>query len=239
MRRLLLSVAAVTIVIGIVATPSAFAQQSVNIFLGGFVPASGDSRDNNDVLVRDQVFLSFRRDRFTGPTIGGEYLVGFGDYFEAGAGLGYYQRTVSAADATYTNANGSNIVADLRLRIAPFDATFRVLPFGHRAPIVPYVGAGVGIFAWRYSESGQFVDYTPPVGRNPLTLNDTFVNSGTAVGPVVLAGMRVPLGRLAPGFEVRWQSAKGNLSTDPITGFSAPKVNLGGLSYLFTFNIRF
>jgi hypothetical protein len=236
MRRILLSLAAVSMVAGFVATPSASAQQSVGVSLGGFVPAGADG---NDVLVRDQGFLSVRRSRFAGPTVGGEYLVGLGDYFEAGARLGFYQRTVSAADTKYTNANGSNITADLRLRVVPFDATVRVLPFGHHAPIVPYVGGGVGVFAWRYSESGQFVDYTPPVGPNPPTFSATFANSGTAVGAVALGGVRVPIGPLAPGFEVRWQSAKGNLSTDPVTGFSAPKIDLGGLSYLFTFNIRF
>ena len=235
MRRLLMSLAAVSVVVGCVA-PSASAQQSATFSLGGFVPTSGD---NSDVLVRDQAFLSVRRDRFTGPTVGGEYLVGMGDYLEAGARLGFYQRTVSAPDTKYTNANGSNILADLRLRVVPFDATVRLLPLGHRAPIVPYVGGGVGIFAWRYSESGQFVDYTPPVGSNPPIFSATFADSGTAVGAVALGGVRVPIGPLAPGFEVRWQSAKGNLSTDPVTGFNAAKIDLGGLSYLFTFNIRF
>ena len=56
---------------------------------------------------------------------------------------------------------------------------------------------------------------------------------------VVLGGIRVPIGPMAPGFEIRWQSAKGNLSTDPVNGFSAPKIDLGGVSYLFTFGIRF
>ena len=243
MRRLLLSVAAVTMVTGLVATPSASAQQSVNFFLGGFVPTSADARGDasgggtNDVLVNNENFLAFRINRFNGPKVGGEYLVGVGDFLEAGASIGYYQRTVSAADTTYVNSNGTNVVADLKLRVVPFDATFRVLPLGHRAPIVPYVGAGVGIYAWRYSESGQFVDYTPPVGLNPAIFSGTFVGSGTTVGPVVLAGFRVPIGPLAPGFEVRYQGGKGNLPGDQ--SFSGSKIDLSGMNYLFTLNIRF
>ncbi len=242
MRRLMLSLIATIAVWAFIATPPVFAQQSVTFSIGGFSPTSLDARGTptgNDVLVQDQNFLAYRFDRFTGPTVGGEYLVGVGDFFDAGLGVGFYQRTVTAVDANFTTASGGNIAADLKLRIVPFDATFRVLPLGHRAPIVPYVGAGVGIFAWRYSESGSFVDYTPPVPRNPVIFNQTFADSGTAVGPVVLAGVRVPIGPMAPGFEMRWQSAKGDLSTDPITGFSASKVDLGGFSYLFTFNIRF
>ena len=233
MRRLLLSLVAVSVVAGFVA-PSAFAQQSVTFSLGGFVPTSADSRDTNDVLVRDQSFLSFRTNRFAGPTIGGEYLVGLGNYFEAGAGLGFYQRTVAAADTNFVNPNGSSVIADLKLRIVPFTATVRVLPFGHDAPIQPYVGGGIGIFGYRYSESGQFVD---PVDKT--IFSQTYVGSGTATGPVLLGGLRVPIGPLAPGFEVRWQSAKGSLSTDPVTGFSGSRIDLSGMSYLFTFNIRF
>lgn len=246
MRRLLLSLASVGLVAGFLTTPSASAQQSVNFFLGGFSPTPVDTRGTgngrDDILIKDFDFLSYRFDRFKGVTFGGEYLVGLGDFFEAGAGIGYYQQTVPAFDINYQNASGGgNINADLKLRIVPFNATFRVLPLGHRAPIVPYIGAGIGVFGWRYSESGQFVDY-PANGtrpKNPALFNATFADSGVATGPVLLGGIRVPIGPMAPGFEIRWQSAKGNLSTDPVNGFAAPKIDLGGMSYLFTFAIRF
>jgi hypothetical protein len=238
MRRFLLSLTAVALVTGLVATPSASAQQTVNFFLGGFVPTTSDARGDvsggrsNDVLVRDQDFLSFRIDRFKGATFGGEYLVGVGDFFEAGAGVGYYQRTVQAADAKFVSPSGDNVIADLKLRVVPFNATFRVLPLGHHSGIEPYVGAGIGVFGWRYSESGQFVD---PKDRS--IFNGTFVGSGAATGPVVLAGIRGAIGPLLPGFEVRWQSAKGNLPGDQ--DFAGTKIDLGGINYLFTFAIRF
>jgi hypothetical protein len=239
MRRQLLSLGAVILTGGLLGTPSASAQQSVNFFVGGFVPTSFDARDNQDVLVNNYNFLNFRIDRFKGPTVGGEYLAGLGDFFEAGFGLRYYQQTVPAFDINYVNTNGSNINADLKLRVVPFDATFRLLPLGHRAPIVPYIGGGVGIYVWRYSESGQFVDYTPPVPKNPPIFSPTspFVGSGTAVGPEVVGGIRVPIGPFAPGFELRWQSGKGDLPANQ--SFSGTKIDLGGMNYLFTFDIRF
>jgi hypothetical protein len=239
----MLSLMAMSVVGAFFATPSASAQQSVNFFLGGFVPKSADSRGDitngvsNDVLVNNQNFLAFRLDRFDGATFGGEYLVAVGDFFDAGAGIGFYQQTVSAADINFVNSNGANVIADLKLRTVPFTATFRVLPLGHRAPVVPYVGAGVGVYYWRYSESGQFVDYTPPVGRTPPIFNATFVGSGSAVGPVVVGGIRVPIGPMAPGFEVRYQGAKGDLPSNQ--SFSGTKIDLGGMNYLFTFEIRF
>ena len=243
MRRLMLSLIAVSVVGAFIATPSASAQQSVSFFLGGFVPTPLDSRGDitggisNDVLTRDQEFFAFRFDRFKGPTFGGEYLVGVGDFLDAGASIGYYQQTVPAVDANFVHPNGGSIAADFKLRTVPFTATVRVLPLGHRAPIVPYVGAGIGIYGWRYSESGEFVDYTPPVPRTPNTFFGTFVGSGSAVGPVVLGGIRVPIGPMVPGFEVRWQKAQANL---PSSDFEPGRViDLGGINYLFTFNIRF
>jgi hypothetical protein len=239
----MLSLAAVSVVGAFFATPTASAQQSVNFFVGGFVPKSFDSRGDinngvsNDVLVNNQNFLLFNLNRFDGVTFGGQYLIGLGDFFDAGAGIGFYQQTVPAADANFFNSNGTNIVADLKLRIVPFTATFSVLPLGHRAPVVPYAGAGVAVYYWRYSESGQFVDYTPPVGRNPPIFNGTFVGSGGAVGPVVFGGVRIPIGPFAPGFEVRYQGGKGDLPTDQ--SFSGTKIDLGGMNYLFTFDIRF
>ena len=242
MRRQLLSLAAVILTGGLFATPSASAQQSVNFFVGGFVPtpldARGTGNGRNDILVKDLDVFAYRFDRFKGPTFGGEYLVGLGDFFEAGASVGYYQSTVPATDINYVNTNGSSINADLKLRTVPFTATFRVLPLGHRAPVVPYAGGGVAIIGWRYSESGQFVDYPtngtlPP---NPAIFNGNFTSSGTATGPVILGGFRVPIGPLAPGFEVRWQKAQGNLDT---TQFAAQNIDLGGMSYVFTFAIGF
>jgi len=245
MRRFLLSLAAVSLVTGFLATPSASAQQTVNFFVGGFVPTPVDARGaisgglSSDILARDRDFFSFRFDRLTGPTFGGEYLIGLGDFFDAGASVGFYQQTVPAVDRNYVDTlTGANIPADFKLRIVPFTATFRVLPLGHRSPIVPYFGGGVGVYGWRYSESGTFVDYTPPLSRNPRTFNGTFVGSGSAVGPVVLGGIRVPVGPLAPGFEVRWQKGQADLPGPP--EFEPGRtIDLGGLSYLFTFAIRF
>jgi hypothetical protein len=243
MRRLLLSVASVSLVAGFFATPSASAQQSVNFFVGGFVPTPLDSRGDivngksNDVLARDEDVFSFRFGSFKGATFGGEYLAPLGNFFEAGASIGYYQKTVPAIDNAFVDPQGRDILANFQLRIVPFNATFRVLPLGHGG-FEPYVGGGVGVFGWRYSESGDFVLANGAISRNEVNMS-----SGTAVGPVVLGGFRVPIGPLVPGFEIRWQKAKGDLGvTSPVTpgrDFGGSVIDLGGMNYLFTFAIRF
>jgi hypothetical protein len=240
MRRWLISVisvAAVSAVVGLIGTPVASAQQSLDLHLGGFVPTSLHSRGSttngvsNDVLVNDFDFLDFDFRRFTGPTVGAEWLVGLGDYFDAGLGVGFYRRTATAVDLDFVKPNGDEVVSRLNLRIVPFTATFRYLPVGHDAPLQPYIGAGVGVFGWRYSESGEFVNADRSISSG------TFVGSGTATGPVILGGVRAPIGRTAVGFEARYQHARGSLPASQ--EFAGSEIDLGGMNYLFTFNIRF
>src|SRR5919199_3974117 len=106
MRRLLLA-----IVFGIFATPAAYAQQSFNMYIGGFVPRAEDARTPNDVLVNDLALegLAFNIEDFKGATVGGEYLVGFGNFFEGGLGIGFQQRSVPSVYENLQNSNGAEI----------------------------------------------------------------------------------------------------------------------------------
>jgi hypothetical protein len=237
MRRLL-SFSLVLFVLGFLTVPDASAQQSFNFYIGAFQPESLDSRGTNDVLFQNSTFLTtvegnsnFDMSRFTGVSIGGEYLVGLGNNLEGSLGLGFYQRTVPTFYTDSVNLNGSDIVQDLRLRVVPFTATVRFLPLGHNSGVQPYIGAGVGVFVWRYSETGQFID-----SRNNIFV-DSFRASGSATGPVVLGGIRIPIGAMGVGGEIRWQNAKSNLPNDQ--GFAGSEISLGGFNYMFTMNFKF
>ena len=233
MRRWLLSLSAVALVAGFIETPVASAQQSLDLYIGGTQVRAEDARHSDDVLVQDKTFLDFNVGDFNGATIGGEWLVGLGNMFDAGLGVGFYQHTVPAADRLRAfEKTNAPIVLDLKLRVVPLTATIRFLPLGHRAGIEPYIGAGVGVFAWRYSETGDFV------GSDNVTIrHGNFVGSGSNAGPVVLGGVRVPMGPVAVGGEVRYQSAVADLPADQ--DFTGSKIDLGGFNYLLTFNVRF
>jgi len=236
MRRLML-----VLVIALVAPAAASAQQSLNLYVGGFTPKSEDGRTPNDVLVNDLTVspqLSFNISDFNMPVFGAEYVVGLGPILEAGLGIGFQQRSVPSVYAQLINTDGSEIEQTLKLRDIPFSATVRFLPLGHQDGVQPYIGGGVGIHAWRYSESGQFVADNSDIFRK------TYVASGTATGPVVLGGVRVSIGGWGIGGELRWQSAVGDLPSD--SGFvtdrtinNQPKIDLGGFIYLFSVNFRF
>ena len=99
MRRLFTACTTFTVmalVLGFVATPVASAQQSINLYVGGFVPKAEDARSDDDVLVNNlaQGGLLFDISDFHTVTFGGEYLVGLGNMFEAGLGIGYQQKSV-------------------------------------------------------------------------------------------------------------------------------------------------
>jgi hypothetical protein len=238
MRRLTVSLSAVALVSGLFAAPNAAAQQSINFYLGGFSPRAIDARANDDVLVQNGSFLSTLNENrgidvgeFKRVTVGGEWLFVITDRLEGGLGLGYYQRSVDTVYTDLVNTDQSDIEQTLKLRIVPFTATIRLVPWGQGRPVEPYIGAGVGIYGWRYSETGQFVDSQFNV------FNGNFVGSGAATGPAVLGGVRFPAGPVAAGFEIRYQSAEGELPADQ--GFAGSTIDLGGFNYLFVLNFKF
>jgi hypothetical protein len=241
MRRLLLSLSAVVLVAGFIAVPRASAQQSINFFVGGFVPRSPDlaggaisgpgGRGADDVLVRNGDFLTFDFKEFTGPIVGGGWTVALGDMLDAGIDVGFYQRTSPAIYTKFTHPGGGEIDQDLKLRIVPVTATIRFLPLGHHGPARPYIGGGVGILAWRYTETGEFL------ANDLTTFRDTFTEKHVNTGPVILGGVMIPIGDAGIGGEVRWQSAKGSIPGPP--DFSGSKVDLGGMNYLLTISVRF
>jgi hypothetical protein len=223
---------------GFIAVPVASAQQSVNFYIGGFTPRALDARPDADVLVQNGAFLStLNRSRgidigeFNHVTVGGEWLFAFNRYLEGGVGLGLYQRAVPTVFTDFVNTDGSEIEQTLKLRIIPFTATVRLLPFGRDQAVEPYIGAGVGVNRWRYSETGNFID------EQNIVFPGNFVASGAATGPVILGGVRVPAGPVGAAFEIRYQSAEGDLPASK--GFAGSRIDLGGFNYLFVMNFRF
>ncbi len=214
-------------------------RHAVGFTLGGFFLRGEESRPVDDVLFQDLFSAEFPQylfevNDFNNVTFGGEYLFGVTNHLEAGAGAGFYQDTVHSVSADLTYPNGDEIEQTLKLRIVPLTATIRFLPLGRDAPVQPYVGGGVGFFNWEYSEVGDFVESDFVEIRS-----GAFRSSGTAVGPVIFAGLRFPLGdAMTAGGEVRWQRAEGD--TGGIDeGFLGDRIDLGGTTANFTIHFRF
>jgi hypothetical protein len=233
MTRFGVSLALVCAGVFALAQPAA-AQQTINFSIGYFTLRGEDARVDGDVFLANRDIFDFDLGAFNGPVIGVEWLVPVGQYLEGGAGIGFSRRTVPSSYLQFVDSDGFEIEQDFRLRLIPMAFTFRALPLGQDSPVQPYVGGGLGVFAWRYSEVGDFVDFTQP---EPFPIgSDTFVGSGTTAGPIVLGGIRFAAETYSVGGEVRYHSASADL---PEGEFYGTKIDLGGWTYLFTVGVRF
>ena len=61
--------------------------------LGGSFPAAS-TRATNMMCFSTTISLSFDMKDFNGVTVGGEWLVGLSEHFDAGLGVGFYAKTV-------------------------------------------------------------------------------------------------------------------------------------------------
>lgn len=208
----------------------AHAQQTLNFSLAGFAPRGFDARVEGDTLVENRDFLVFEMGDFTGGMVSGEWLVPVGEYLEAGAGIGFYRRTVPTVYEDFVDDDGTEIDQDLRLRLVPVSFTFRVLPLGQSNGVQPYFGGGLGIFNWRYSEDGEFVDF-----RDNSIFRERYVADGNATGPIAFGGIRFAADAFSVGGEVRYHAAEADLPEQ----FLGPKIDLGGWTYAFTVGVRF
>jgi hypothetical protein len=224
-----------TLAIMLFSAGTASAQQTLNFSLGYFTVRGEDARHDDDVLLynRENLFV-FDFSDFNSASLGAEWLVPIGEYAEIGAGVGFTRRTVPTIYADFTQPGGAEIEQELKLRNVPFSATVRVLPLGRGGAVQPYVGGGIGVNVWRYSETGDFIDFSPGAGNR--IFRDAYVATGTAIGPVAVFGLRIPVGSGSFGGEIRYQKAEGDLDE---LDFLAPKIDLGGFHYVATFGIRF
>ncbi len=224
----------------LVATPaSAQIVQSVQFGVGGFFPKGIDSRVASDVLVADlnqpeivgfpgtTASLEFDIKKFRGWALFGEWNIGFTDRLEVGFGGSYYSRKVPSRYRDLEHGlrpQQPDIEQNLGLRILPVTAIVRFLPFGRPSDFQPYVGAGIGILAFRYSEIGEFVD-PDTLEIFPAHLTKT----GTTAGPILLGGIRMPLGGDIYAFtlEGRYQWGSGDTG-GAANEFLGDKIDLGG-----------
>ena len=128
---------------------------------------------------------------------------------------------------------------ELHLRIVPVSGVVRVVA-GRPGRFQPYVGGGIAALNYHYTEEGEFIDFTDP-NANPLpTYGARYTASGTAFGPLLLAGMRIPVGGDVWGFMFEWRHQWGAGDTGgPPQGFLDTKIDLGGDTLNFGVLIRF
>lgn len=207
------------------------AQQTLNVSFGYFM-MPGHGRSETDVLLIEHHDLLFDIGDFSGASLGGEWLRPVRDRYEAGVGVSFARRTVSAVHGRAFNSDGSRVPRTLGLRQFPVAATFRVLPLGQSYRVQPYLGGGLALIHWSFSESGDFASQTGPIFRG-----EAYDASGLAVGPVLLVGLRVAGDTLAFGVEGRHQRARGSFGP-AFARVQDPDIDLDGWTVQITAGMR-
>ena len=216
------------------ASPALAQKQTVNFTIGGFVPRGEDGRVGGDVITENRTFLVFDVDEFNSVTVGAEWLFPIGSFVEGGAGVSFTGRSVPTVYTCCVDNAGNEIEQELRLRRIPIDLTMRFLPLGQSSPVQVYFGGGLTVIPWRYSETGDFIDFN----HDGVVFHDQFAGSGTATGGVALGGVRIQGGGIAGGFEVKYHKAEASFDSDD-DEFAGPKIDLGGWTYQGTIGFRF
>ena len=214
-------------------THPAYAQQTVNLSWGYSMMRTG--RVPTDILLIEHNDLAFNFSDFNVPAIGVEWLMPIGNLYEAGLGASFSRDTVPTVHVGVVNSDGSAIPRELRLRQMPIALTVRVLPLGQSYSVQPYIGGGVAVINWHFSESGDFAAAT----RRTIFRGEKYSATGSAPGVTLLAGMRaVTRDTYAFGIEARYQRARGHFG--PVFARQVnPDLDLGGLTLLVTAGMRF
>lgn len=97
------------------------------------------------------------------------------------------------------------------LSMVPLTMALYVYPAGRDAPVVPYLGAGGGLYWWRYRKVGEVVAPADP----DLFILSSVSSDGVAAGFFVVGGIEVPV---RPNWSIfaegRWQRVNDDMSDD-------------------------
>jgi len=204
-------------------------KNAITVKLGYFMPA-GES----DLWEYNSELLTVSPSDFNDFSLEVEFSSMAGRFAEFALGFGYYQATHYSSYRDYVDSEGNPIEQQLSLRIIPITFTFKGLPLGRKRgmSVIPYLGAGFGIYFWRYEEVGDYIDFTD------MTIWPTaFESPGSDLGFHLVAGAEIPVtNQVGVIIEIKKTYLKGKLSSD-FVGFE--RFDLGGLALNFGASYRF
>jgi opacity protein-like surface antigen len=189
----------------------------------------------------DAEYFTEAEQDFTGKVSDLEDFVGGIDYrYDFGGHVGLmisgdvYEGTWDRAYRDFEDNFGNEIEHRASLEIDSLTAGVVIDIAPERSPVVPYVGAGGGLYSYRLEESGDFIDFTSP----DFDIFDAqLVAEGETFGYYFLVGLEVPL---TPYFSIfgegRWDNAEDELGED-FDGFGDLDLSgrrvMGGISWSF------
>jgi opacity protein-like surface antigen len=175
--------------------------------LGQFEPR-GDSEYWDDVELE---FTGSSAD-FDDAVIGVEWVRFLGDRLGLSIAGSFYEGSDTLEYRRFEDQNGFPIRHTADLDISSFTIGLLLHITQRDRAIVPYVGFGGGVWAWRLIEVGDFIDFSTPTLE---VFDDYFEDEASAVGYYWRAGLEVPLATNWSLYaEGRWQRVDDELGAD-------------------------
>lgn len=145
-----------------------------------------------------------------------------------------YEGAEDLAYLRFEDQFGADILHTTELDLTAVTVGFLFNLAGPNAAVIPYIGGGGGIYAWRLNEFGDFIDFTDP---NLEIFNALFEDEDEELGLYFTAGLDVPLADTWSLFaEARWDNAEAELSGD---FRDLGDLDLSGRSYSAGLSFRF
>lgn len=151
-------------------------------------------------------------DNFDDALVGIEYTRFLGDRLGVVASASTFEGSSELSYRDFVDEFGNDIFHSTNLDMATFNIGLLFHLARRDSAIVPYVGAGGGLYAWRLEEFGDFIDFSLAA---PEVFYDVFEDEGATLGYYLQAGLEVPVARSVSVFaEGRWQRADATLEGD-------------------------
>jgi hypothetical protein len=177
--------------------------------------------------------LAFDKQDMLDVLYGAEYEFYLGKILSVSIEGNITQKSIASQYKDWEHEDGTPIYQNLSLRITAFEAGVKLYPLGSGKRFYPFIGAGTGLYAWRYAQWGEFINF------DDLTVQEGYAQTNTySLGFNARAGMGF---KFNPAFgvflEAKYHYLKGQLSSF-FEGFE--KLDLSGFSANigFTFTLR-
>ena len=195
----------------LVASTPAWAQRGTYERDGAFRLHLGAFQPEGDSEYWDDKFGTFTGDidDFENVSFGADYLLSLNRNLGLLFSGNHYEGDQTQVYRCCVDNFGDEIRHDATLGITSLTAGLTFSPFGPDAPIIPYAGAGGGLYVWRLEEDGDFI------AANDDIFNAALESEGEAFGYYWLVGLEAPIThRIAVFGEARWTRADDELDGD-------------------------
>lgn len=197
------------------------AKNRIGVQLGFYQP------DGDSAYWRDkELEFTGRADDFEDFAFGIDYQRFLSERFGLLVSSTFFEGSAQQSYVDFVDEFGGPIRHETTLDLATLEIGLVFRLTSRSSPVIPYLGAAGGLYAWRLEEAGDFIDFGV---RVPEIFTDRFRADGETFGWSGFLGLEIPLGQnWSVTVEARQRDADAELGQD-FQGFGT--LDLGGTEF--------